>query len=36
PTTLAARGRAKAWPPAGDAGCWCGSGRGYGVCHGVG
>ena len=33
-TTLAARGRATAWPPAGGAACWCGSGRGYGECHG--
>ncbi|CAM5228406.1 Preprotein translocase SecA OS=Streptomyces fumanus OX=67302 GN=GCM10018772_07130 PE=4 SV=1 [Streptomyces fumanus] len=34
-TTLAARGRAVAWPPERGAGCWCGSGRGYGECHGV-
>ncbi|MER5176930.1 SEC-C domain-containing protein [Streptomyces sp. NPDC002896] len=34
-TTLAARGRAVAWPPRRDAGCWCGSGRGYGECHGT-
>ncbi|MFE7893175.1 SEC-C metal-binding domain-containing protein [Streptomyces sp. NPDC057412] len=34
-TTLAARGRAIAWPPQRGAGCWCGSGRGYGECHGV-
>ncbi|MEV5969744.1 SEC-C domain-containing protein [Streptomyces sp. NPDC051921] len=33
-TTLAARGRATAWPPARGADCWCGSGRAYGVCHG--
>ncbi|MEW2573230.1 SEC-C domain-containing protein [Streptomyces sp. NPDC047070] len=33
-TTLAARGRAVAWPPERGAGCWCGSGRGYGECHG--
>ncbi|MFI9149903.1 SEC-C domain-containing protein [Streptomyces sp. NPDC053367] len=34
-TTLAARGRAVAWPPGRDSGCWCGSGRGYGECHGA-
>ncbi|MGC0331757.1 tetratricopeptide (TPR) repeat protein [Streptomyces sp. SAI-170] len=34
-TTLASRGRAVAWPPGRGAGCWCGSGRGYGECHGV-
>ncbi|MFJ3665958.1 SEC-C domain-containing protein [Streptomyces sp. NPDC090106] len=34
-TTLAARGRAVAWPPQRAAGCWCGSGRGYGECHGA-
>ncbi|MEU6985524.1 SEC-C domain-containing protein [Streptomyces sp. NPDC046324] len=33
-TTLAARGRATAWPPARGASCWCGSGRTYGECHG--
>lgn len=33
-TTLAARGRAVAWPPEDGAGCWCGAGRGYGECHG--
>ncbi|MFD7130381.1 SEC-C metal-binding domain-containing protein [Streptomyces sp. NPDC059894] len=33
-TTLAARGRAVAWPPQRGAGCWCGSGRSYSVCHG--
>ncbi len=32
-TTLAARGRAVAWPPRGV--CWCGSGAAYGGCHGV-
>ncbi|MEU7069609.1 SEC-C metal-binding domain-containing protein [Streptomyces narbonensis] len=32
-TTLAARGRATAWPPAQDAACWCGSGTTYGECH---
>ncbi|MGW3497186.1 SEC-C domain-containing protein [Streptomyces sp. NPDC001020] len=34
-TTLAARGRAVAWPPERGDGCWCGSGRAYGKCHGV-
>ncbi|MEU3422181.1 hypothetical protein AB0F39_27105 [Streptomyces murinus] len=34
-TTLAARGRAVAWPPGRGAGCWCGEGRGYDACHGV-
>lgn len=33
-TTLAARGRAVAWPPEKGAGCWCGSGRVYEGCHG--
>ncbi|MGW6643614.1 SEC-C metal-binding domain-containing protein [Streptomyces iakyrus] len=33
-TTLAARGRAVAWPPQQGAACWCGSGRPYGACHG--
>ncbi|WP_369236185.1 SEC-C metal-binding domain-containing protein [Streptomyces sp. R21] len=33
-TTLAARGRAVAWPPQRGAACWCGSGRVYGECHG--
>lgn len=33
-TTLAARGRAVAWPPARGAACWCGSGRVYRDCHG--
>ncbi|MFF1375854.1 SEC-C metal-binding domain-containing protein [Streptomyces sp. NPDC058308] len=33
-TTLAARGRAVAWPPEGDGECWCGSGVAYGTCHG--
>lgn len=33
-TTLAARGRAVAWPPQRQASCWCGSGRLYGDCHG--
>lgn len=35
-TTLAARGRAVAWPPQRGAVCWCGSGRLYGECHGTG
>ncbi|AJE82798.1 MULTISPECIES: SEC-C metal-binding domain-containing protein [Streptomyces] len=35
-TTLAARGRATAWPPAATDTCWCGSGRTYGECHGAG
>ncbi|MFI5660746.1 hypothetical protein [Streptomyces sp. NPDC051684] len=34
-TTLAARGRAVAWPPAAGAECWCGSGVAYSGCHGV-
>jgi tetratricopeptide (TPR) repeat protein len=34
-TTLAARGRAVAWPPQRGAGCWCGSVRVYGECHGA-
>lgn len=34
-TTLAARGRAVAWPPERSAACWCGSGRTYGECHGA-
>jgi hypothetical protein len=34
-TTLAARGLAVAWPPQRGAGCWCGSGRVYGECHGA-
>ncbi|MFJ6553600.1 SEC-C domain-containing protein [Streptomyces luteogriseus] len=33
-TTLAARGRAVAWPPQSGAACWCGSGQAYGQCHG--
>ncbi|MFD7975994.1 SEC-C metal-binding domain-containing protein [Streptomyces sp. NPDC059071] len=33
-TTLAARGRATAWPPGRTEACWCGSGRTYGECHG--
>ncbi|MGX1130951.1 tetratricopeptide (TPR) repeat protein [Streptomyces glaucescens] len=35
-TTLAARGRAVAWPPQRGAECWCGAGRVYGECHGTG
>ncbi|WP_435643586.1 hypothetical protein ACR9VJ_22055 [Streptomyces sp. H49] len=34
-TTLAARGRAVAWPPERGAECWCGVGRGYRECHGA-
>ncbi|MFI1000752.1 SEC-C domain-containing protein [Streptomyces galbus] len=34
-TTLAARGRATAWPPQGSEPCWCGSGGSYGECHGT-
>ncbi|MDH6626668.1 hypothetical protein M2271_004485 [Streptomyces sp. LBL] len=34
-TTLAARGRAVAWPPERGAVCWCGSGQPYGDCHGA-
>ncbi|MFF2201845.1 SEC-C domain-containing protein [Streptomyces sp. NPDC058145] len=34
-TTLAARGRAVAWPPQRTAHCWCGSGHSYGDCHGT-
>ncbi|MCX4823351.1 hypothetical protein OG883_26405 [Streptomyces sp. NBC_01142] len=33
-TTLAARGRAVAWPPAKGAACWCGTGAAYRDCHG--
>ncbi|WP_166027010.1 SEC-C domain-containing protein [Streptomyces chilikensis] len=33
-TTLAARGRASAWPPEPASACWCGSGRPYNACHG--
>ncbi|MEU7056281.1 SEC-C domain-containing protein [Streptomyces sp. NPDC046197] len=34
-TTLAARGRAVAWPPQRGAACWCGSARVYEECHGA-
>ncbi|WP_369389478.1 hypothetical protein AB5J72_19045 [Streptomyces sp. CG1] len=34
-TTLAARGRAVAWPPQRGAGCWCGAGDVYAECHGT-
>jgi hypothetical protein len=34
-TTLAARGRAVAWPPQRGAECWCGAERFYGECHGA-
>lgn len=33
-TTLAARGRAVAWPPQRGAECWCGSQNTYSACHG--
>ncbi|MGW4565324.1 hypothetical protein ACWEN3_23835 [Streptomyces sp. NPDC004561] len=34
-TTLAARGRAVAWPPQRGSECWCGSTEGYEACHGA-
>ena len=34
-TTLAARGKAVAWPPAKGGPCWCGSGGAYRDCHGA-
>ncbi|GAA1414181.1 SEC-C domain-containing protein [Streptomyces thermospinosisporus] len=34
-TTLAARGRAVAWPPDPGAPCWCGSSAPYETCHGT-
>ncbi|MEV8595446.1 hypothetical protein [Streptomyces sp. NPDC052012] len=34
-TTLAARGRAVAWPPEPGAPCWCGSTTPYETCHGT-
>ncbi|MER6124516.1 hypothetical protein ABT173_18050 [Streptomyces sp. NPDC001795] len=34
-TTLAARGRAVAWPPERGGACWCGVGRVYEECHGA-
>ncbi|MEU7558100.1 hypothetical protein [Streptomyces eurythermus] len=34
-TTLAARGRAVAWPPGEGEGCWCGVERPYQECHGA-
>ncbi|MFG2354088.1 hypothetical protein [Streptomyces sp. NPDC048521] len=34
-TTLAARGRAVAWPPQRGVGCWCGSAVEYHGCHGA-
>ncbi|MER6541673.1 hypothetical protein [Streptomyces sp. NPDC001250] len=34
-TTLAARGRAVAWPPQRGAECWCGAGQVYEGCHGA-
>ncbi|MER6532592.1 SEC-C domain-containing protein [Streptomyces sp900105755] len=33
-TTLAARGRAVAWPPQRTSDCWCGVGQAYAECHG--
>ncbi|MBV2354432.1 hypothetical protein KUM39_08650 [Streptomyces sp. J2-1] len=33
-TTLAARGRAVAWPPQRGAECWCGTEEAYADCHG--
>ncbi|MGV4986624.1 hypothetical protein ACVB8X_22340 [Streptomyces sp. NRAIS4] len=34
-TTLAARGRAVAWPPQRGAECWCGTPQAYEACHGA-
>ncbi|MFJ7152731.1 hypothetical protein ACIQVT_31825 [Streptomyces sp. NPDC100445] len=34
-TTLAARGRAIAWPPQRGSECWCGTEAGYAECHGA-
>lgn len=34
-TTLAARGRAVAWPPQRTSDCWCGVGQAYAECHGI-
>ncbi|MFJ8155621.1 hypothetical protein [Streptomyces sp. NPDC094468] len=34
-TTLAARGRAVAWPPQRASECWCGESETYDACHGV-
>ncbi|AOR34066.1 preprotein translocase subunit SecA [Streptomyces fodineus] len=34
-TTLAARGRAVAWPPQRGAECWCGTPQTYEACHGA-
>ncbi|MEU9972443.1 hypothetical protein [Streptomyces sp. NPDC051014] len=33
-TTLAARGRAVAWPPQRGSECWCGESEAYDACHG--
>jgi hypothetical protein len=33
-TTLAARGRAVAWPPQRTSECWCGESEAYDACHG--
>ncbi|MEU0968594.1 hypothetical protein ABZ357_25390 [Streptomyces sp. NPDC005917] len=34
-TTLAARGRAVAWPPQRTSDCWCGQEQSYDACHGA-
>ncbi|MFJ3302625.1 hypothetical protein ACIPSA_05825 [Streptomyces sp. NPDC086549] len=34
-TTLAARGRAVAWPPQRSSDCWCGQAQPYDACHGA-
>ncbi|MEU3519726.1 hypothetical protein ABZ770_31355 [Streptomyces sp. NPDC006654] len=34
-TTLAARGRAVAWPPQRTSDCWCGQNQPYDTCHGA-
>ncbi|MGW5657651.1 hypothetical protein [Streptomyces humi] len=34
-TTLAARGRAVAWPPQRTSDCWCGQNQRYDACHGA-
>ncbi|MEW1774926.1 hypothetical protein [Streptomyces sp. NPDC086777] len=34
-TTLAARGRAVAWPPQRTSDCWCGQPQPYAACHGT-
>jgi hypothetical protein len=35
-TTIATRGRTRAWPPAADKGCWCGRDAAYAECCGAG